>query len=53
MDAKMMEAQDAFVVRLQQELPKMMDNYIQSRVPMAERRAEKEAQKHGVTVPQQ
>ncbi len=53
MDAKMKEAQDAFIVRLNQELPKMMDNYIQSRLPMAERRAEKEAQKRGVTVPQQ
>src|SRR5437762_10366464 len=52
MDAKMKEAQDAFVVRLQQELPKMMDNYIQSRMPMAERRAEREMKKQGVNVPQ-
>lgn len=52
MDAKMKEAQDAFVVRLQQELPKMMDNYIQSRTPGLERRAQKELGKRGVNVPQ-
>jgi hypothetical protein len=52
MDAKMKEAQDAFVVRLQQELPKMMDNYIQSRMPGLERRGQRELGKRGVNIPQ-
>jgi hypothetical protein len=42
MDAKLQKAQDAFVARMNVELPRIMDNYIKTRAPMIERQAMKQ-----------
>ena len=42
MDAKMKKAQDDFVVRMNAELPRIMDNYIRTRAPQIERQAMKQ-----------
>jgi outer membrane murein-binding lipoprotein Lpp len=36
-DAKLQKAQDDFVARMNQELPKTMDNYFRTRAPLIER----------------
>jgi hypothetical protein len=36
-DTKMQKAQDSFVVRMNNELPRIMDNYIKSRAPMVQK----------------
>lgn len=51
-DAKMRKAQDDFVVRMQAELPHMLDAYFEKNAPKLERRGEKELLKRGVSVPQ-
>jgi hypothetical protein len=51
-DAKMKKAQDDFVVRMQAELPRMLDDYFEKNAPKLERRGEKELLKRGVTMPQ-
>jgi hypothetical protein len=38
-DAKLQKAQDSFVARMNVELPKIMDNYVRTRMPMVERQA--------------
>lgn len=48
MDAKLKKAQDDFVVRMQMELPKMMDNYIKQRAPLVE----KQLEQRGAPLPQ-
>lgn len=52
MDASLKKAQDDFVVRMQVELPKIMDNYVQQRAPALQKKAEQQLQKRGVAVPQ-
>ena len=47
-DAKLQKAQDDMVVRLNAELPKIMDRYLESKKPQLERQAQKELQKRGV-----
>jgi TolA-binding protein len=47
-DAKLQKAQDDMVVRLNAELPKIMDKYLASKTPQLERQAQKELQKRGV-----
>ena len=42
MDAKMKKAQDDLVVRMNAELPRIMDNYIRTRAPQIERQAMKQ-----------
>lgn len=51
MDAKLRKAQDDFVARMQVELPKIMDTYVQSRAPRVQKEAEKALRKRGVPVP--
>jgi hypothetical protein len=46
-DAKMKKAQDDFVVRMNVELPRIMDNYVKSRTPLVQ----KELQQRGMPVP--
>ena len=48
MDAKLRKAQDDFVARMQTELPKIMDNYVKTRMPGAQRQAAQELKKRGV-----
>jgi hypothetical protein len=38
-DAKLQKAQDSFVARMNVELPRIMDNYIRTRMPQVEREA--------------
>ena len=47
MDAKLHQAQDDFVSRMQVELPKIMDNYVKQRAGTVQ----KELQQRGVQVP--
>jgi HAMP domain-containing protein len=49
-DGKMKKAQDDFVARMNVELPRIMDNYVKSRTPSIERKAQKELEKRGVPV---
>lgn len=49
-DAKMQKAQDDFVARMNVELPKIMDNYVKSRTPNLEKKAQKELQKQGLPI---
>lgn len=51
MDARLKKAQDDFVVRMQVELPKIMDNYAASRAPKLQKEAEKQLKKSGVPMP--
>jgi hypothetical protein len=46
-DAKMKRAQDDFVVRMQTELPRIMDDYIKKRVPVVQKQIEQQ----GATLP--
>jgi HAMP domain-containing protein len=48
MEAKLKKAQDDLVVRMQDELPKIMDNYVKTHTPALERQAQQELQKRGV-----
>lgn len=41
-DAKLQKAQDDFVVRMNVEIPRIMDNYIKTRAPAIERQALKQ-----------
>jgi hypothetical protein len=41
-DAKLQKAQDAFVARMNVELPRIMDNYVKTRAPMIEKQAMKQ-----------
>jgi uncharacterized protein YoxC len=41
-DAKLQKAQDAFVARMNVELPRIMDNYVKTRAPAIERQAMKQ-----------
>ena len=47
-DGKLKKAQDDFVTRMNVELPRIMDNYVQSRTPSLEKKAQKELEKRGV-----
>jgi|SRR5690348_13079701 predicted PurR-regulated permease PerM len=47
-DGKLKKAQDDFVTRMNVELPRIMDNYVKSRTPNLEKKAEKELEKRGV-----
>lgn len=49
-DAKLQKAQDDMVVRLNSELPKIMDKYLESKKPALERQAQKELQKYPLPV---
>lgn len=51
MDAKLRKAQDDFVARIELELPKIMDTYVQSRVPRVQKEAEKGLRRRGVPMP--
>lgn len=51
MDAKLRKAQDDFVARIEAELPKIMDTYVQSRAPRVQKEAEKELRRRGVPMP--
>ncbi len=42
-DQKMKKAQDDFVVRMNNELPKTLDNYFKTRMPLIEKQAMKQA----------
>ena len=46
-DAKLKKAQDDFVVRMQVELPRIMDNYVKQRGSLVEQKM----QQHGVPLP--
>jgi hypothetical protein len=46
-DAKLKEAQDDFVARMQVELPRIMDNYVKQRGSLVEQKI----QQHGVPLP--
>jgi hypothetical protein len=48
MDAKLRRAQDDLVARMQEELPKIMDNYVKTHTPALEKQAQQELQKRGV-----
>jgi citrate synthase len=50
MDAKIRKAQDDFVARMKVELPKIIDNYAQSRAPKIQQQAEQQLKKRGVPV---
>lgn len=50
-DAKLKKAQDDFVVRMNTELPRIMDNYVKSRTPNVQKMVEKELQQRGVNLP--
>ena len=50
MEAKLKKAQDDFVARMNTEMPRIMDSYIQSRAPRIQRGAEQELKKRGVPV---
>jgi len=41
-DAKLQKAQDDFVARMNVELPRIMDNYVKTRMPMIEKQAMQE-----------
>jgi outer membrane murein-binding lipoprotein Lpp len=41
-DAKLQKAQDDFVARMNVELPRIMDNYVKTRMPQVEREAMKQ-----------
>jgi hypothetical protein len=47
-DAKLQQAQDSLVKRMEVELPRIMDNYVKQRTPVMQRAVEQKLQQRGI-----